>query len=81
MNNTAVDSDNGGPFSNFNNVKRHYEDVIVLGGIFLFSIISVYSYKHLLQRKMYRTPCVKKRGLSNAQFRYNINLNSELCIR
>ena len=32
-------------FSNFNNVKKHYEDVIVLGGIFLFSIVLFFSIK------------------------------------
>ena len=30
-------------FSNFNNIKRHNEDVMILGGIFLFSLILFFS--------------------------------------
>ena len=30
-------------FSNFNNIKKHYEDIIILGGIFLFSLILFFS--------------------------------------
>ncbi len=32
-------------FSNLNNIKKHYEDIIVLGGIFSFSIILFFSIK------------------------------------
>jgi len=30
-------------FSNFNNIKKHYEDVIILAGIFFFSLILFFS--------------------------------------
>jgi len=30
-------------FSNFNNIKKHYEDIIVLSGIFFFSLILFFS--------------------------------------
>ena len=30
-------------FSNFNNIKRHYEDIIILGGIFFFSLLLFFS--------------------------------------
>ena len=30
-------------FSNLNNIKKHYEDIIILGGIFFFSLILFFS--------------------------------------
>jgi len=30
-------------FSNFNNFKKHYEDIVILGGVFLFSLILFFS--------------------------------------
>ena len=33
-------------FSNFNNIKKHYEDIIILGSIFFFSLILFFSIEN-----------------------------------
>ena len=34
-------------FSNFKNIKYHYEDIVILGGIFLFSLILFFSIEEI----------------------------------